>query len=637
MEQGQENTITKLLVKKNGINNYLTMKVIRFLFLLFFIPQITFSQTFGGIGAKLDIDSKSKFPFIVELTKGLPAEKAGLLPFDIITKLNGHSTYNYTFEQTLTEVRGEVGTLCSLTILRKNKEYSFELTRVAISKEKDNLSFSSKLIHATCELPEERIVNVESEEYKLSQNYLQEAKDKKERAKHFMKLAIESCKDNKNAHLAYADLLKSYKDGSMRSTTTYNPSNYTFTSSAKQQIYQPKNWQHFTSAHEDAYGYVLEHYDSVLAIDPKHLRSRLNVADIYYFNGEFDSCMNHLNKFFCAIPMDKHNLEVCSQGRRMIRRCIWLKSLPENSIKLNTLYWDKGRAENLLFALGTIGMTAGEIYSYRSGKLDGALVGAGFNFATMAIQKSRDNLKWFGKLDKEGDYAGLYEKCIKQLPMRINTTGFYSYETMMMLAGIIHAGGKLKKPCSEFKNNAIALIDIIQIANPPLKAEFDDFKFIVREGLEAGIDLAKCDRSLFIYEELELYEFLLEFNKRLMEVGDESYLPEKLLMETINRRDLLKNLVDSVSNPSFSKHARELKEKRKLEKEINAALVSLHQNPDDIEVRTNLAFLYEEQNNYKSAITHYEYILNYYKKRKDTKKSQDIGMRLKACNILLKK
>lgn len=628
----QKSTNMKLLIKKNGINNIFTMKRVLLFISIFFITNISFSQTYGGLGAVINIDSISKLPFIVEVKMNTPAEKLNLKPKDFITNINGYSTLNYTIKQTISEIRGAVGTTCNLTILRDKKEFLVTFTRAELSEDKDELSFSSKKVHIICELPEERKINFDSENYKQSLFYLEEAKEKRARSKHFMKLAIETCNDNKIAHLTYADSLKSWQDASMRySAQVYGPP------IPKQQIYQPKNWQHFASSHEDAYGHVLEQYESVLAIDPRHLRSRLNVADIYYFNGQFDSCAKHLNRFFCAIPREQHGTEACSQARRMIRRCEWLKSLPENSIKLNTLYWDKGRAETLLFALGAIGMTAGEIYSYRSGKLDGALVGAGFNLATMALQKSRDNLKWFGILQEKEDYAALYEKCQKQLPMRINTTGFYSYETMMVLAGIVYAGKKLDKKCGELKYNANALIDIIQIANPQVKPEYDDFKFIVRQGIEAGLTIANCDKSLLIYEEVELYDFLIEFNRRLTDAGDKSYLPTKTLDVCIKRRDLLKNLIDSISSPDYEKNKKIILRRNKIEESIKNGLVILDKNANDIDARIELATAYEEKGDYKKAIDQYEYLLNHYKKKKDTEKAQEIQMRLKACKLIMEK
>jgi hypothetical protein len=95
--------------------------------------QIGISQTTtGGIGANIDIDAKSKFPFIVNVVKGLPAGRMNLAPNDFITKINGQSTYNYTLDQLIGQLRGPVGTSCSITIWRNNVAYPLTFIREAI-------------------------------------------------------------------------------------------------------------------------------------------------------------------------------------------------------------------------------------------------------------------------------------------------------------------------------------------------------------------------------------------------------------------------------------------------------------------------------------------------------------------------
>jgi len=595
--------------------------------------QITYSQTFGGIGAIINIDTISKFPFIAEVKKGMPAEKMNLQPKDVITKINGQSTYGYTLEQTVSQLRGVIGSTCSIIILRNNKEYPFTLTRAEISLPTDRFAFTKLLGHiCSNKLPEKRYVNIESENYKQSLLYLQEANAKPARSNHFLKLAVETCNDNLQAHLAYADSLKRWKDGSMRySAQVYGPP------IPKEQIYNPKNWQHFPTNHEDAYGNVLEQYDSVLAIEPKHLRARLNVADIYYFNGKFDSCTKNLLLLICAIPTEQHNSEACIQARRMIRRCEWLKSLPENSIKLNTLYWDKGRAETLLFTLGTAGMTVGEIFSKSTGNISGALIGAGFNAATMLLQKSRESLKWLGKGIDAKDYKKVYEKCQDVLPQKINSTGFYSYETMAMLSGIIYAGTGLEKKYSELRHNAFALVDIVQIANPEIGLEYTDYKFFIRQGLQSAFFITEYDKSLTVYEELNLYNFLLDFNKRLTDAEDKSFFPSENIEIFKQRKSLLSNFIDSLSNANQKVEDEEKVRKEKLQNKIDSALETLSEKPTDIEARSILATSYEEQGDYKSAIIHYEYLLNYYKQKKNTNKTQEVNMHLKGCRLLLEK
>ncbi len=79
-----------------------------------------FEQTihgeFGGAGMEIGIDDG--FLTIIAPLKDSPAERAGFLPGDIITHVNGEDIMNQTFNQVLDKIRGEVGTECTLTIIR---------------------------------------------------------------------------------------------------------------------------------------------------------------------------------------------------------------------------------------------------------------------------------------------------------------------------------------------------------------------------------------------------------------------------------------------------------------------------------------------------------------------------------------
>ncbi|MBO5478639.1 MAG: S41 family peptidase [Clostridia bacterium] len=84
---------------------------------------------FTGIGVYLTKDSQKNAVVVISPIKDTPAHKAGILPGDIITKVDGVS---YTGEQ-LTEasnkIRGELGTKVKLEIIRDNKTLEFEITR----------------------------------------------------------------------------------------------------------------------------------------------------------------------------------------------------------------------------------------------------------------------------------------------------------------------------------------------------------------------------------------------------------------------------------------------------------------------------------------------------------------------------
>ena len=84
---------------------------------------------FTGIGIYLTKDVEKNVIIIISPIKDTPAHKAGILPGDIITKIDGES---YTGEQ-LTEasnkIKGEIGSTVKLEILRDGKVLEFNITR----------------------------------------------------------------------------------------------------------------------------------------------------------------------------------------------------------------------------------------------------------------------------------------------------------------------------------------------------------------------------------------------------------------------------------------------------------------------------------------------------------------------------
>lgn len=84
---------------------------------------------FTGIGIYLTKDTEKNAIIVISPIKDTPAHKAGILPGDIITKVDGVS---YTGEQ-LTEasnkIKGEIGTIVKLEILRDGKSLELEVKR----------------------------------------------------------------------------------------------------------------------------------------------------------------------------------------------------------------------------------------------------------------------------------------------------------------------------------------------------------------------------------------------------------------------------------------------------------------------------------------------------------------------------
>lgn len=75
---------------------------------------------FTGIGAELDIRDKKLI--VVSTLDDSPARKAGLLPNDVIAKVNDQDTSTWTIDKAVSQIRGEKGTTVKLLIVRDNSE-----------------------------------------------------------------------------------------------------------------------------------------------------------------------------------------------------------------------------------------------------------------------------------------------------------------------------------------------------------------------------------------------------------------------------------------------------------------------------------------------------------------------------------
>lgn len=93
--------------------------------------QEQLSGSFEGIGAELGKDKDAVI--IVAPIANMPAEKAGLRPKDIISKIDGKSAIGWSVEQARNKIRGPKGTQVKLTIVRGSEELEFTITRDTIN------------------------------------------------------------------------------------------------------------------------------------------------------------------------------------------------------------------------------------------------------------------------------------------------------------------------------------------------------------------------------------------------------------------------------------------------------------------------------------------------------------------------
>ena len=104
----------------------------------FFTPQEfqalnkDLSGNLTGVGLQLAQDEKTKALTVVAPIEGTPAFKAGILPEDIIVKINGEKTQGMKIEAAVKRILGPIGTKVVLTIQRGQQSQNFNLTRANI-------------------------------------------------------------------------------------------------------------------------------------------------------------------------------------------------------------------------------------------------------------------------------------------------------------------------------------------------------------------------------------------------------------------------------------------------------------------------------------------------------------------------
>ena len=88
---------------------------------------------FVGIGIYMVKDTENNRIMVLSPIKNSPAEKAGILPGDYITAVDGKSYTGDDFQTISNEIKGEEGTTVKLEILRGEETLTFEITRENIT------------------------------------------------------------------------------------------------------------------------------------------------------------------------------------------------------------------------------------------------------------------------------------------------------------------------------------------------------------------------------------------------------------------------------------------------------------------------------------------------------------------------
>ena len=90
------------------------------------------NNSFTGIGAELSQNSNKQI-IVISPLKDSPAQKAGLLPGDIINTINNNPTVGMSIDTAVNDIRGPAGTTVILGISRGNKNLTIKITRANIN------------------------------------------------------------------------------------------------------------------------------------------------------------------------------------------------------------------------------------------------------------------------------------------------------------------------------------------------------------------------------------------------------------------------------------------------------------------------------------------------------------------------
>ena len=94
--------------------------------------QIDTSGELSGVGIQLSLDKDTKQLVVVSPIEGSPASRAGVMPKDVITAIDGKSTKGMSTEDAVKLIRGQAGTTVVLDLLRKGQTIEVKLVRARI-------------------------------------------------------------------------------------------------------------------------------------------------------------------------------------------------------------------------------------------------------------------------------------------------------------------------------------------------------------------------------------------------------------------------------------------------------------------------------------------------------------------------
>lgn len=91
------------------------------------------SGNYEGIGAYLKLDTESGYATVESFIKGGSAEESGLEPGDMIVAVDGEPAYGMTLDEVVSLIKGEAGTMVTLTVINNSGRREVSLERREIT------------------------------------------------------------------------------------------------------------------------------------------------------------------------------------------------------------------------------------------------------------------------------------------------------------------------------------------------------------------------------------------------------------------------------------------------------------------------------------------------------------------------
>jgi carboxyl-terminal processing protease len=98
----------------------------------FKLMQVDKSGDTAAVGVQLNLDNTTKELVITSPIEEAPAYTAGILPGDVLVKIDGQRTQGMNQSEAATRMRGKAGTIVVLTVRRGQKELEFRIPRQVV-------------------------------------------------------------------------------------------------------------------------------------------------------------------------------------------------------------------------------------------------------------------------------------------------------------------------------------------------------------------------------------------------------------------------------------------------------------------------------------------------------------------------